>query len=96
MDIYEIESYRNMKVSDNTKVENVNLDRICCKKHGQHATLQAFEAIFCYYFNTAFPCKSIHVSKSYSNKCITQGIKISRKIMIFFKTVKKFFQGKHR
>jgi hypothetical protein len=78
-----------MKYFDNTTAENVDLERSCCTKHGQQATLHVFVDIFCYYFNTAFPRKSVHVNKSYSNKWITQGIKISRKIMVFLKTVKK-------
>ena len=78
-----------MKVFDNTTVENVDLDRSCCTEHGQQATLHVFVDIFCYYFNIAFPCKSVHVNKSYSNKWITQGIKIKKKNMGFFKTVKK-------
>jgi len=81
--------YGNMKVFDDTKVENVDLDRSCCTKHGQHATLQVFVDIFCYYFNVAFPCKSVHGSKPYSNKWITQGIKISRKIMVLSKILKQ-------
>jgi hypothetical protein len=66
---------------------------VVCTKHGQHATLQVFVDILCYNFNITFPCKSVHVSKSYSNKWITQGIKISRKIMVFFKTLKKIWGG---
>jgi hypothetical protein len=70
--IYIIESYGNMKFFDNTTVENVDLDRSCCTKHGQRATFQVFGDIFCYYLNIVFPCKSVHVNKLYSNKWITQ------------------------
>jgi hypothetical protein len=80
--MYIIESYGNMDVFDNTTVKNVDLNRSCCTRHGQQATLQVFVDIFCN-FNKSFPCKSVHVSKSYSNKWITQGIKISRKIAVF-------------
>ena len=81
--MYILENYGNTKVFDNMKIENVDFDRSCCTKHCQHATLQVSVDIFCYYINIAFPCKSVHVIKSYSNKWITQCIKISRKIMVF-------------
>ena len=48
--------------------------------------------IFCHYFNTAFPCKSVCVSK-----WITQGTKTSSKRMCFVNTVKKkLSQRNHR
>jgi hypothetical protein len=36
-----------------------------------NATLQIFMDTFYYYFNIAFPCKSVFVSKSHSSKWIT-------------------------
>jgi hypothetical protein len=54
-----------------------------------NAALQKFMDTFYYYFNIACPCKSVFVSKSYSSKWITQGIKISSERKHFLNIVKK-------
>jgi hypothetical protein len=47
--------------------------------------------IFGYYLNIAFPYKLINLSKTYTSKWITKGIRICSKIMCFLNPLKRKF-----
>jgi hypothetical protein len=55
------------------------------------SSVSLFMDIFGYYFNIAFPCKLINLSKTYNSRYITKGIKISSKRMCFVSSIKRKF-----